>query len=160
MPFQSSVNVYQAPGVPGDFFDDSPRRVHGVVVSGGAVIGNAATYINAASDPMQVKGGGSAGFAGVIVNGKELVRSAGLSASLALKDNTVAPVCQMGRVWVTVKNDVSVGYVAAFDSSTGDLYGYADSATATSGGKVVIPNGTFEIVNATSGTLAVLELGK
>lgn len=159
MPFQSSVNVYQAPGMAGDFFDDSPRRVHSVITSG-AIVGNAGTYVNAASDPMQVKGGGSAGFAGVFVNGKELVRSAGLSAGLTLKDNSIAPVCQMGRVWVTVNNDVQVGYVAAFDSSTGALYGYADSATATSGGKVVIPNGTFEIVNATSGTLAVLELGK
>ena len=159
MPFQSSVNVYQTPGIAGDFFDDSPRRVHDVITSG-AIVGNAATYINAASDPMKVQGGGSDGFAGIIVNGKELLRTSGLSAGLSVKDNSVAPICQMGRVWVTVKNDVTVGYVAAFDSSTGDLYGYATSAAATSGGKVVIPNGTFEIVNATSGTLAVLELGK
>lgn len=158
MPFQSSVNVYQTPGIAGDFFDDSPRRVTGMIASGG-VVGKVATYVSENTDPMQVTAGGSGSFAGIFVNGKELLRNSGLSAGLAIRDNSIAPVCDFGHIWVQVANDVVVNNVAAYDSA-GAIYGYADSATATSGGKLVIPNATFKFFNATSGTMAVVELGK
>lgn len=159
MPFQSNVNVYQAPGIAGDFFDDSPRRVAGAIITSGGIVGNAVTYVNAATDPMQVQGGGASGFAGIIVNGKELIRAnAGLSASLAVADETIAPVCTMGHIWVTVNTDIAVGYVGAYDSATGAIAGFATSAAATSGGYVVIDKSKFVAVNATSGGLAVLEL--
>ena len=155
---QNTVNVMQTPGIPGDFYDDSPRRVRPAIITSGATIGNAVTFVNAATDPAQVVGGGSGTFGGIVVNGKELVRVGGLSASLAVSAGAVAPVATMGHVWVTVDTDTTVGYVAAFDSATGAIGGYATSAAATSGGKIVIDGAKFVEVNATSGGLAVLEL--
>ena len=104
---QNTVNVMQAPGIPVGFYDDSPRRVRPAIITSGALIGNAVTYVNAATDPQQVIGGGSGPFGGIVVNGKELVRVGGLSASLAVSAGSIAPVATMGHVWVAVKNDIT-----------------------------------------------------
>ncbi len=160
MATQSNVFEFQTPGMPGDFYDNSAQFTHGAIVTSGGVIGNAATYVDAATDPRRVQGGGSGLFAGIIVNGKELIRANGLSAGLTLASESIAPVCEMGNIWVKVETAVQPGYVAAFDSSTGAIGGYATSAAATSGGKVVIPGGEFVITTASSGGMAVLRLTK
>lgn len=158
MSVQSNVYEFQTPGMPGDFYDNSAQFTRGAIVTSGGVIGNAVTYVDAAADPRRVQGGGSGLFAGIIVNGKELVRASGLSAGLSLASETVAPVCAHGNVWVKVETAVQPGYVAAFDSATGAIEGYATSAAATSGGKVVIDNADFVICTASSGGMAVLRL--
>lgn len=157
---QSTVNVFQTPGIPGDFFDDSANFTHGAIVTSGGVVGNAVTYVNAATDPQQVQGGGSAAFAGIIVNGKELVRSSGLSAGLAVENNSIVPVCNHGNVWVRVNMAVNVGYTPVFNTSTGAIGGYdaTSSGASVPEGTAVIPNAAFVITNATSNGMAVLRL--
>lgn len=160
---QRTVNTFQCPGIAGDAFDASPRRALSVqIVPNGAnqpVVGAFCTYVNAASDPSTVQPGGTGTPAGLLVNGKEYVRQGGLSASLTVSSGAVVAVATMGRYWVQVDAAVTVGNIAAYNSATGAVRGFANSAAATSGGYVVIPGAEFTAVNATSGGMAVIQLG-
>lgn len=158
---QSTIYTSQCPGIAGDAFDASPRRALSVQVvpntSNLPTVGNYCTYVSAGSNPSIVQPGGTGTLAGLLVNGKEYVRQ-GLGATMTVSSGAVVAVADMGRFWVKPETAVTVGNVAAFDSATGAIYGYANSDAATSGGKIVIPNGKFVAVNATSGGMAVLEL--
>lgn len=161
MAIQSSVNVKQCPGIQGDFFGDSPRRALAKnlnATAGGALptIGNAFTFAAAATDPSQVVMGGTGAFAGILVNGKELVRGAGLADGLTVADNTIGTICSMGRIWVKVEDAVQVGYLACYNNTTGAITGIASGSAAT--GYTLIPNAKFVAVNAAADGLAVIEL--
>lgn len=160
---QSTVNTFQCPGIPGDAFDASPKRALSVrVVPNGSAqptVGNFTTYVSAGSDPTLVQVGGTGLVAGLVVNGKEYVRQGGLSASLTVSSGAVVAVATMGRYWVRPETAVTVGNVAAFNSATGAVAGFATSAAATSGGYIVVDKAEFVAVNATSGGMAVIQLG-
>jgi hypothetical protein len=161
MALQSIVNTKQAVGVIGDFYDDSPRRVMGKNLNasaGGALptVGNAFTYSAVSTDPTQVVMGGTGAFAGILVNGKELVRSNGLEAGLTVADNSIGSICTMGHVWVKVDATIQVGYIACYNTTTGSISGIA-SGSAPSGYEL-IPNAKFVAVNANADGLAVIEL--
>jgi hypothetical protein len=161
MTIQSVVYAKQCAGIEGDFFDDSPRRVLAKNLNASAggtlpTIGNAFTYTAAPADPSQVSMGGSGAFAGILVNGKELVRSNGLTAGLTVSDGTIGSICSMGRVWVKVDAAVNVGYLACYNTTTGSISGIASGSAPS--GYTLIPNAKFVAVNAGAGELAVLEL--
>lgn len=155
--FQKTVNTFSAPGIPGDFYDNSPRRVQPAIASEGVIIGKPVFYENAASNPLLVAGGtgaiagvGQSGFAGIVVNGKELVRKDGLTAGLDVADGTVVSVCSMGRVWIKVTGAVAVGdtiYINSQNEYTG---------TSASGNVTI---GKAVIVNSAADGMAVVELG-
>lgn len=157
MAMQNTVYEFQTPGIPGDFFDNSAQFTHGAIVTSGGVIGNAVTYVDAAADPRRVQGGGSGAFAGIIVNGKELIRANGLSAGLEVGSETIVPVCNHGNIWVKVDTAVQPGYVPAFNKTTGAIGGYA-SGGAVPASCAVISGGEFVITTASSGGMAVLRL--
>lgn len=161
--FQKSVNTFSAPGIPGDFYDNSPRRVQPAVLNAGTddvqpEVGKPFFYLNAATDPMQVATGAAAAaagsFAGILVNGKELVRANGLTAGLTVAPGTVGSLCTMGRVWVKVSNSTTVGNNIFYMSATGL---YQASANDTVSGGILI--GKAVIVNAAADEMAVVELG-
>lgn len=161
MALQTNVNVKQAVGVIGDFYDDSPRRAMARNLNasaGGALptVGNAFTYENGVADPTQVIMGGLGTFAGILVNGKELVRSNGLEAGLTVADNSVGTVCTMGHVWVKVEDAVKVGYLACYNTTTGAITGISTGSAPS--GYQLIPNAKFVAVNAEADGLAVIEL--
>jgi hypothetical protein len=161
MALQTNVNVKQAVGVIGDFYDDSPRRAmaKNLNASAGGVlptIGNAFTYEADITDPTQVVLGGTGAFAGILVNGKELVRSNGLEAGLTVADNSLGTVCTRGQVWVKVASAVKVGYLACYSNSTGAISGVASGSAPS--GYTLIPNAKFVAVNAEADGLAVIEL--
>lgn len=161
MALQSNVNVKQAVGVIGDFYDDSPRRViaRNLNASAGGdlpTIGNVFTYSASATDPTQVIMGGTGVVAGVLVNGKELVRSNGLTAGLTVADKSVGSICSMGHVWVQTIDAVQVGYIACYNTTTGAIKGIASGSAPS--GWAIIPNAKFVAVNAEADGLAVLEL--
>jgi hypothetical protein len=63
----------------------------------------------------------------------------------------------MGHLWIKPANSAVVGYSAYRDNSTGEIYAY--SGVGAQGGKTLIPNSQFIIVDYTSPTgLAVLSL--
>lgn len=159
--FQKKVNTFQAPGMAGEFYDDSPRRVAPYIIQGlGNVlptVGRAFTVTTAATAPNIAGIGGTGVFAGVLVNPKELVRSNGLTAGLTVSSGSIGSLCTMGRIWVEVSATVTVGAKAQFSNTTGEIKPVGSSGNADSG-FTLIPGAQFVLVNAAAGEMAVLEL--
>lgn len=157
MAFQTSVNQKLAVGVVGDFYDDSPRRVdpYTIASSSAGAIGYA--YTVDSTDPSKVNLGGSGVFAGIAVNSKERAR-AGLTASLAFKQYDEAELCTMGRIWLSIADDVTVGMAAYFNTTTGAIVAAAsgetiDNCTEIAGSKFVLVDGS------SAAPMVVLQLG-
>lgn len=165
---QSTVNVKQTPGMPGDFYDNSPRRVaSAILVAGGTAevppeIGQPFFFTDLATDPrkaatgVEAVNGGSASFAGILVNGKELVRANGLTAGLTVSVNSIGSLCTMGHVWVKVPG----ASVTAESNIYYDIAGgtYSTSATVSGGTESNVLIGKAIAVNAASGEMCVVEL--
>ena len=154
MTLQSTVNDKQAFGNIGAFYDDSPRRVAPYVLDAACPVGNACTLVALAEG--HCTKGGSGAFGGILVNGHEYVKE-GLAASLDVPAGTNVQLCTMGHVVVKTTTAASVGYVAAFNDTTGAIEAYAASGSVPSG-STLIPNAKFVFVSAAQDGLAVLEL--
>ena len=153
MALQSVVNIKLAFGVPGSFYDDSPRRVAPYAVEAGAV---AKAFTLDASNPGRAVVGGEGLFGGIAVNGKEYIIN-GLSASMAFKSGDIAQLCDMGHIVVTCDNAVSVGNVCYFKIADGTLHAAATGQTIE--GYTEIPGSKFIFVAGTNaGDPVVLEL--
>lgn len=150
---QTVVNTKLAYGVPGSFYDDSPRRVAPYVVAGGSVA-KAFTLDSTQADKAVV--GGSNAFAGIAVNSKEYVIS-GIAASTDFKSGDIAQLCTMGHVIVACDNEVAVGNACFFKVADGTLHAAASGATVD--GYTEIAGSKFVFVaGATAGDPVVLEL--
>ena len=153
MALQTVVNVKLAYGVPGSFYDDSPRRVAPYVVEAGAV---AKAFTLDASDPAKAVVGGDGAFGGIAVNSKEYIVS-GLSAALTYKSGDIAQLCTMGHIVVTCDNAVAVGNACFFKEADGTLHAAASGATVD--GYTEIAGSKFVFVaGASAGDPVVLEL--
>lgn len=158
--FQKTVNTFSAPGIPGDFYDNSPRRVQPAIIADGtAKIGSPVFFVGGSSptDPLMVTSTWTSGakFAGIVVNGKELVRKDGLTAGLEVAEGTVVSVCTMGRVWVEVKSlGASVGAKLYFNDVSKNWTDQNDAEDIVDN-RILFPLG-----DAGSGyELTVIELG-
>lgn len=171
MSFQTEVRTFQPFGKPGEFYDNSPRRVDPYVVKGvtasgtstGAIFGRVYTIAsdtptgdNPPGTPKAVMGGTGV-FAGLLVNPDEHANPQNLTPSNALGDGTVGGLCKMGRVIVEVATAVTIGQSAIYTTATGAI-----SSTSTPSepgdGNVLIPNAKFFYVPSSANNLAVLEL--
>lgn len=153
MALQSVVNTKLAYGVPGSFYDDSPRRVAPYVVAAGSV-GKAFTLDSTQADKAVV--GGSNAFAGIAVNSKEYIIS-GTTASTAFKSGDIAQLCTMGHIVVACDNEVAVGNACFFKVADGTLHAAASGASVD--GYTEIAGSKFVFVaGATAGDPVVLEL--
>ena len=161
MGFQQTVNVYQAAGVPGEFYDDSAKRVitYSVKSNGSA----APTYgyafsRSAAADPATV-GLAAAGamFLGIGVNLKEGMAYASLAATLSVPDGSNMGLCTFGRIFVVAGNAITEGMAAFFSNTTGAIFGF--TAGSTQEGYTEIKNSKFIKADAAQGEIAILELG-
>ena len=165
---QNTVNIKQTPGIPGDFYDNSPRRVApAILVTAGTSgvlpeIGQPFFYTDLATDPrkaatgVEAVDGGTAAFAGVLVNGKELVRTNGLTAGLTVSVNSIGSLCTMGHVWIKVPGlTVTVEDKIYYDVAGGT---YTTSATVSGDTVSNVLIGKAVAVNAASGEMCVLEL--
>ena len=165
---QSTVNVKQTPGMPGDFYDNSPRRVaSAILVAGGTAevppeIGQPFFFTDLTNDPrkaatgVEAANGGTASFAGILVNGKELVRTNGLSAGLTVSVNSIGSLCTMGHVWIKVPGlTVTAESKIYYDVAGGT---YTTSATVSGDTTANVLIGKAVAVNAASGEMCVIEL--
>lgn len=154
--FQNSVNVKQAFGLIGSFYDDAPRIVdpYTLAKNGDALPAVGKAFTTTVATPTVAKLGGSDIFAGILVSPHEYVKQ-GLGDSLELADGTIGQICKKGRVVVKVATAVSVGYNAFYNATTGDIAG---ASASTLSGYVAIPNAKFVLVNSSANELAVLEL--
>lgn len=138
MAFQSSVNIYEALGVPGDLAFDGPMRAAPYnLYSAGTpnVVGYAFTKTNGANpdttsgSPLAgtaaVGGAATRQFAGILVNSKEYAlfgtTGAPLGATLALPDYSVGTLLTMGQVVVSLDNQPNVGDLVTYDPADGSL---------------------------------------
>lgn len=155
MALQKTVNSKLAFGVPGDFYDDSPRRVAPYIVSGGAI---GCVYTVNSTDPSQAILGGTGVFAGLAVNSKEYAL-VGLDASLEFVSGNVAQLCTMGHVVVKCEEGttVEIGQAAFYNETTGTIK--AATAGSSEAGYVEIKGSEFILVSAADGEYAVLQLG-
>lgn len=150
---QTTVNQKLAFGVPGSFYDNSPRRVDPYTVEEGAI---ALAYTVNASDPTKAVLGGDGVFAGIAVNTKEYIID-GLTASMAFREGDIAQCATMGRVVLKLGDAVSVGDACFYNETTGALKPGTSGATVD--GYIEIPNSKFVIVNALANEYSVLQLG-
>ena len=163
MAFQSIINQFQAPGIPGEFADNSPRTVQPAILNGtdGALptIGRVFTYTVPITDPMQVTlGGEAANFAGILVNPKELVRANGLTAGLEVTEDSIGSICREGHIWVKVDEAVTLSSIPVYNTTTGTISGYIGENVPS--GYAAIPNAKFVLVNSAADGMAVLELNR
>lgn len=162
MAFQTSVNQKLAVGVVGDFYDGgatTPRRVdpYTIISQSAGSIGKA--YTIDSTDPSKVVLGGSGVFAGIAVNSKEFVRS-GLAASMDFAQYDECELCTMGRIWLSIADDVTVGQVACYDPDTGIISAADAGADHTEDGLVEIKGSKFILFDGSAtAPMVVLQLG-
>lgn len=150
---QTTVNQKLAFGVPGSFYDDSPRRVDPYTVEEGAI---GLAYTVNASDPTKADLGGEGVFAGIAVNTKEYIIN-GLTASMAFRSGDIAQCATMGRIVLKLADAVTIGDACFFNTTTGALKPGTSGATVE--GYTEIPNSKFVLVNALANEQSVLQLG-
>ena len=109
------------------------------------------------SDRTKALVGGTGAFAGILCSPHELVIN-GLDATLEVPSGTIGQCATFGHIIVKPTTAVSVGYVACYNNTTGEIAGYA-SAGSIPAGSTQIANAKFVFVDALANEPAVLELG-
>lgn len=151
---QKTVNKKLAFGVPGSFYDNTPRRVDSKIVEGGKI---GLAYTIDTTNPSKAKLGGKDGvFGGIAVNTKEYIVN-GIDASLEFRDGDNAQLCTMGRIVLSLKGAVTVGQVAFYNDTTGEIT--SGTAGETKAGFTEIKGSKFVEVNALANETCVLQLG-
>ena len=169
MSFQSTVNIQQGFGVPGEVILASPNRTESLVIDSSGntpnVYGYAATKSN--STNVASMGGTVASgvvFAGLMIRPKEAQlqgTTAGgtLAPTLEIPDNSEAEFCTMGDVVVSVNNAANIGDELTYSTTTGELKAMAPGGTPASG-YAAVPNAVVYRypVTSSSGGLTVARL--
>ena len=171
---QKTVNTKLAFGIEGEFYDSSIKRATNYKLGASAKFGKP-LFFSADGKTVTPTYADGLKFAGIMVNPKEHINAnADLAATLELASGKTVGVADIGRVIVKVANTVAVGNKAYLcttagtgtgvtNYSVGDICGgTAAPATAAGDGGVFVelPHAMFDIVEATAGQLAVLDLNK
>lgn len=171
---QKSVYTAQALGVPGEFYDDSPRRVApyilrsaageiaaaGSTLEGGAlstVLPTVACVFTAGDEDNEAVIGGEGAFRGVLVGPKQYANYMNLEATMSLPDGSIGQLATMGHILVKVGNAVSPDDAAVYNNVTGEISGIESSGSAPAG-STKIPNAKFILRSAAAGETAILEI--
>lgn len=159
MSVQKTVNTKLAFGLPGEFYDDTPRRNRTYKLANNAAAVPTVGYaFTATANEGEAQPGGTGAFAGILVNPKEQVLRGGLTPSLALTQGAIGTLCSFGHVIVVVAAAVTETSLPVYNTSTGAISGVAADATSAGSGYAFIPNAKFVFHSAAAGGLAVLEL--
>lgn len=150
---QTTVNQKLAFGVPGSFYDDSPRRVDPYIVEEGAI---GLAYTVNTSDATKADLGGTGVFAGIAVNTKEYIIN-GLTPTMNFVAGSVGQMATMGRIVLKLADAVSIGDACFYNETTGALKPGTSGATISD--YVEIPGSKFVLVNALANEYSVLQLG-
>lgn len=182
---QKSVYTAQALGVPGEFYDDSPRRVapyilrsaageiaaagsiafagnpaDGDTLEGGAlstVLPTVACVFTAGDEDNEAVIGGEGAFRGVLVGPKQYANYMNLEATMSLPDGSIGQLATMGHILVKVGNAVSPDDAAVYNNVTGEISGIESSGSVPAG-STKIPNAKFILRSAAAGETAILEI--
>lgn len=158
MPFQKTVNKELALGVPGNFYDVSPRRVSTFVSKANDTVlpafGLACTVDGAAA-----KVGGTGKFLGIFVDTHSVPLYGGLTPSVSVPAGTMLPVASFGRVLVKVGAAVTHdSSLPVYNTTTGEISGVAAGSSSAGAGYAFIPGAKFVFVDAAANGTAILQL--
>lgn len=155
---QTAVNQFQVIGVPGEFADDSPKRVapYSCLVNESAqpTVGYAFTQGSADNEAIV---GGTGEFLGILVEPKQYANFANLNPTLAVNPGTIGEICSMGHVFAKSATAFAPGYVAAYNNETGAISAFAPNAAITAG-YTKIP-AKFVKVSGEANAVGILEIG-
>jgi hypothetical protein len=145
MSFQSSIQIRQGFGVPGEVFQDVPWTVLSYTLNSSGtpnVIGSTAYTVSgydpAGSAVVEAGNGGAYGFAGILAIPKDYALTGidgdSLSPTLELPDETQAEIVSQGMMVVHLPSGtVNIGDFIIYNNTTGTLDSMAPSA--------IIPDG-------------------
>lgn len=138
--FQSTVNQFNALGIPGELAFAGPTRAETYNLNSSGVpqiFGYAFTktgggnpeptsYPPGSANAQSAQVGGSGPFAGILIGPKEhalngTALGGPLAASLVLPDDTIGQLCDMGYVFVSLPGPANVGDLVTYDPLTGAL---------------------------------------
>lgn len=158
MTLQKSVNSKQAFGLVGTFYDTSARTVapYNLKAAGDVLPTIGCAFTTSAAAPHNATIGDGDVFAGILVSPHEYIIN-GLSASLELADGTIGELCTKGHIVVQSETAVNVGYVAAYNKTTGKISAYAKAGDVPNT-HVQIAGAKFVYENAAVGEVSILEL--
>jgi hypothetical protein len=158
--FQQTVNIYNTLGYPGGLAFTGPIRSIGANINSSGTpnnFGYAYTFTSAATAEPALASpngavatvGGTGVFAGILFNPKENVLNGTtgnpLGATLALADNSVGDLLQMGYVFVNLPGVANPGDLVTYDPATGAL-------------NSIVPTSTFTASIAAGGSAGVLDV--
>lgn len=141
MGFQSSVQIYQGAGVPGEQYSDSPWRAQSYTIDSASAADNiiGATMCSITSQGFVAAGnsGGTAVFAGLLVDPKNiaLFGTGGipLAPTLTVPNFTQIECATMGSFWVTLPGAANIGDWVIYDETTGAISTVAPGTSLPSG---------------------------
>jgi len=139
--FQSTVNILQGFGLPGERLLDSPSRVESLIINSAGATPNIYGFAATKSTITNIAAMGGALsptniFAGIMSSPKEAQLSgttAGgtLAATLAIPDNSQAEFCPMGDIVASIANACNIGDKVIYNLTTGALSAVAPTASFT-----------------------------
>lgn len=174
--FQSSINVFNPLGFVGGFaFQGPTRAIAANVNSSGTpnLFGNAYTFTSPATasptggseNGATVTVGGTGVFAGILFQPKENVLTGvtgnPLGATLALADNSVGELLQMGYGFVNLPGPANPGDLVTYDPATGNLNTIPPAvvfAGTIAAGVIGVSAAVLTVTTVTTGALAVGQL--
>lgn len=158
MPIQKTVNKELALGVPGSFYDVTPRRVSAFVTSANGEALPTFGYV-ATADGEKAKVGGTGAVLGVFADPHSAPLFGGLDASLAVRAGSILPVASFGHILVETEAAVTHdSSLPVYNTTTGAISAVAAGSTSAGDGYAFIPNAKFVFFDAAAGGTAVLEL--
>lgn len=159
MSVQKVVNNQLALGIPGSFYDTTPRRVHPYIVEANSTALPAFGLVVTKNANGNAQPGGTGAFLGVICDPKSIPLYGGLTPSLQIPVGTAVPVCSFGHLVVTSAAAVTAdSSLPIYNTTTGAISAVAANSQSAGEGNAFIPGAKFKFVNAAEGKVCVLEL--
>lgn len=156
MAFQSTVNLNQAFGVPGEIINNGPVRSapYSLLSDDAAYNIIGATALTVVSEGV-AKAGGTGVFAGILANPKSYATSGTTSGALAptltLPNYTAVESVYMGEMVVTLPAAAAIGDLVTYNTTTGALATLVPTATFTAAQSTT----TLTVSAITAGNLGV-----
>lgn len=130
MAFPQSVRRLQTFGIPGELYGNKHTftYTYNLRANGELLPTYGRVFTMASGDPTSATIGGTNAFAGILAFPKEAVLRGGLTPSMEVQDYSQGALLGFGQLIVTAKNSITAGMIAAFDTDTGEIYGYASNS--------------------------------
>jgi hypothetical protein len=125
MSFQTTVSRVQGFGIPGELYDDGPRRVVPYTINSPSAANNVfgrGCSITAQGIVQAGNPGGTSVYAGILVNPKNSALFNGnFTPTLTLANDQPVEVLDMGSIVVSLPAIAAIGDWVVYDQTTGEL---------------------------------------